>query len=87
MVSLKSVVNPTEIIGKGCVNSMDPSVVVGGEELGPNWCKVQVQVPIKWDEYLMRHYTGLRTIGDAIGTPIAWPLSLVCSIIYIIYSV
>ncbi|KAG5558200.1 hypothetical protein RHGRI_008206 [Rhododendron griersonianum] len=60
---------------------MDPSTEVGGEELGANWCEIHVQVPILWDEHLMRPYEGLKTVGDAIGTPIAWPISLRTSLL------
>ncbi|KAG5535715.1 hypothetical protein RHGRI_023467 [Rhododendron griersonianum] len=76
-VNFKSVANPTDVVGKGRIASMDPSTEVGGEELGANWCEIHVQVPILWDEHLMRPYGGLKTVGDAIGTPIAWPISLV----------
>ncbi|GJU91165.1 retrovirus-related pol polyprotein from transposon TNT 1-94 [Tanacetum coccineum] len=33
--------------------SLDPNEIVGGEELGPNWCEVGVQVLIKRDEHLV----------------------------------
>ncbi|CAI9106506.1 OLC1v1005682C1 [Oldenlandia corymbosa var. corymbosa] len=39
-VSLKSVNDPTKIVAKGCIESMDPSKEVGGHVLGPNWCEV-----------------------------------------------
>lgn len=64
---------------------MDPSMVVGGEEIGANWCEIHVQVPIIWDEHLMRPYGGLKTVGDAIGAPIAWPISLVRLMFIIVY--
>lgn len=73
----KSVANPIEFVGKGRIASMNPSTQVGGEELGANWCEIHVLLPIQWDEHLIRPYGGLKTIGDAIGTPIAWPISLV----------
>lgn len=73
----KSIVNPTEIVGKGRITSLDSSKELGGEELGANWCEIDVQLPIKWNEHLMRPHGGLKTVGDAIGTPIAWPISLV----------
>ncbi|XP_058209843.1 uncharacterized protein LOC131322515 isoform X2 [Rhododendron vialii] len=76
-VNFKSVANPINVVGKGRIASMDPSTEIGGEELGANWCEIHVQVPILWDEHLMRPYGGLKTVGDAIGTPIAWPISLV----------
>ncbi|XP_058228513.1 uncharacterized protein LOC131336620 isoform X3 [Rhododendron vialii] len=76
-VYFKSVANPIEVVGKGRIASMDPSTEVGGVELGVNWCEIHVQIPIIWGEHLMRPYAVLKTVGDAIGTPIAWPISLV----------
>ncbi|KAH7835197.1 hypothetical protein Vadar_023734 [Vaccinium darrowii] len=81
----KSVVNPIEIIGKGMITSLDPSKELDGEELGANWCEIDVQLPIKWNEHLMRPYRGLKTVGDAIGTPIAWPISLIRLMPNIVY--
>ncbi|GKF70779.1 putative transposase, Tnp1/En/Spm-like protein [Tanacetum coccineum] len=53
-VYIKSIFNSTEIVAKGRIQSLDPNEIVGGEELGPNWCEVGVQVPIKRDEHLVR---------------------------------
>lgn len=57
---------------------MDASTRVGRQKLGANWCEIHVELPIIWDEHLMRPYAGLKTVGDAIGTTSAWPISLVC---------
>ncbi|KAK3010037.1 hypothetical protein RJ639_011000 [Escallonia herrerae] len=50
VVCLKSIMNPSETIAKGIIQSIDPSTQVGGEELGQNWCEVSIQVAVKKDE-------------------------------------
>ncbi|GJY24579.1 putative reverse transcriptase domain-containing protein [Tanacetum coccineum] len=75
-VYLKSILN-SEIVAKGWLRSLDPDKVVVSEEIGPNWCAVDVQVAIKKHEYLVRKYGLFVTVLDAIGAPVAWPCSLV----------
>ncbi|KAG8374944.1 hypothetical protein BUALT_Bualt10G0048200 [Buddleja alternifolia] len=75
-VVLKSMGNINEIGASGYVNEMN-SVRVKGEELGPGWCEIIIQVPIKKDECLFKPYDRIRKIEDAVGAPVAWPLSLV----------
>ncbi|GJW12623.1 putative reverse transcriptase domain-containing protein [Tanacetum coccineum] len=53
-VYIKSIFNSTKIVAKGRIQSLDPNEIVRGEELGPNWCEVSVQVFIKRDEHLVR---------------------------------
>ncbi|KAJ0474401.1 putative transposase, Tnp1/En/Spm [Helianthus annuus] len=72
-VLLKSFLNSTETVARGRVQSLDPNDLVGGTEIRPEWCKVNVQVPIKKDENLVRPYSLFSTIQDCIGTSIAWP--------------
>ncbi|KVH94857.1 hypothetical protein Ccrd_003081, partial [Cynara cardunculus var. scolymus] len=36
---LKSIINSMEIVARGRVKSLDPDELVGGEEIGPNWCE------------------------------------------------
>ncbi|KAF5789333.1 putative transposase, Tnp1/En/Spm [Helianthus annuus] len=72
-VFLKSILNSTEIVARGRVQSLDPNDLVGGTEIGPEWCEVNVQVPIKKYENLVRPYGLFSTIQDCIGAPIAWP--------------
>ncbi|GKE14552.1 transposase, Tnp1/En/Spm-like protein, partial [Tanacetum coccineum] len=76
-VYIKSIFNSTEIVAKGRIQSLDPNEIVGGEELGPNWCEVGVQVPIKRDEHLVRRYGLFVIIFDAIGATVAWPCPFV----------
>ncbi|KAK2967988.1 hypothetical protein RJ640_026044, partial [Escallonia rubra] len=58
VVCLKSIMNPSETVTKGIIQSIDPSTQVRGEELGPNWCDVSIQVAVKKDERLIRSYVG-----------------------------
>ncbi|GJZ03292.1 transposase, Ptta/En/Spm [Tanacetum coccineum] len=76
-VYIKSIFNSTEIVAKGRIQSLDPNEIVGGEELGPNWCEVGVQVLIIRDEHLVRRYGLFVTIFDAIGATVAWPCPFV----------
>ncbi|XP_052206799.1 uncharacterized protein LOC127811129 [Diospyros lotus] len=76
-VCLKSINDPTQIVAKGIVRSIDPSTEVGGSRLRPNWCEVHIQVAVEWDEELIRRYGMFETIGDALGAHVAWPLFLV----------
>ncbi|XP_057770621.1 uncharacterized protein LOC131001460 [Salvia miltiorrhiza] len=76
-VLLKSLFNSRKAVAKGRIRSVDPNQEVGGKRLGLQWCEVQVSVPIEWDEELIRPYSNLSTIGDAIGTCVAWPHHLV----------
>ena len=76
-VVLLSITNPSEKVVLGKVCSVDPSTEVGDEELGPNWCEVTINVPIVWEERLIRSYGSFKIMGDATGASIAWPLSLV----------
>ncbi|GJV43953.1 putative transposase, Tnp1/En/Spm-like protein [Tanacetum coccineum] len=72
-VYIKSIFNASEIVAKGRIKSLDPNEIVGGEEIGPNWRVVNVQVPIKRGEHLVRRYGLFVTIDDAIGATVAWP--------------
>ncbi|XP_057796601.1 uncharacterized protein LOC131012634 [Salvia miltiorrhiza] len=76
-VLLKSLFNSRKAVAKGRIRSVDPNQEVGGKRLGLQCCEVQVSVPIEWDEELIRPYSNLSTIGDAIETCIAWPHHLV----------
>ncbi|KAJ0621311.1 putative transposase, Tnp1/En/Spm [Helianthus annuus] len=70
-VFLKSILNSTETVARGRVQSLDPNDLVGGTKIGPEWCEVNVQVPI--DENLVRPYDLFSTIQDCIGASMAWP--------------
>ena len=73
IVALKSIIRPTETIAIGVLKSIDASKEVEGEEVGPEYWEVHVQVPIKPNESLIRSYGLVKTIGQAIGAHVAWP--------------
>lgn len=77
MVVLKSIIRPTETIAIEVLKSTDPSKVVYGEELEPDYWEVHVQVPIKPNESFIQSYGLVETIGQAIGAHIAWPAPFV----------
>ncbi|KAJ0508382.1 putative transposase, Tnp1/En/Spm [Helianthus annuus] len=59
-------------------NFINFEYVVGGTEIGPEWCEVNVQVPIKKDpikkdENFVRPYGLFSTIQGCIGASIPWP--------------
>ncbi|GMP50516.1 hypothetical protein CsSME_00017104 [Camellia sinensis var. sinensis] len=72
IVILKSIIRPTETVAIGVLKSTDASKEVEGEELGPDYWEVHVQVPIKLNESLIRSYGLVKTIGQAIGAHVAW---------------
>ncbi|KAM0061058.1 putative transposase, Tnp1/En/Spm [Helianthus debilis subsp. tardiflorus] len=71
-VFLKNILNSTETVARGRVQNLDPNDLVGGTEIGPEWYEVNVKVPIKKDENLVRSYGLFSTIQDCIGVSIAW---------------
>ncbi|XP_071695342.1 uncharacterized protein [Rutidosis leptorrhynchoides] len=75
-VHLKSINNPTLIVAKGRLRSLDPLTVVGGVEIGTGWAEVHVQVAIKSDETVIRPFELVTTMIEATGVAIAWPTSL-----------
>ncbi|PKU80709.1 uncharacterized protein LOC110097958 [Dendrobium catenatum] len=76
-VAVKSVVDSTKTMAIGYIRSMDPTHMVGNYPLGQNWCSVHINIPVNWEEHLIRPYSTLTTIGHAIGTYVAWPQALV----------
>ncbi|KAL3834041.1 hypothetical protein ACJIZ3_023667 [Penstemon smallii] len=69
--------NASKIVATGYVYGIDPSLEIGKQCLGPNWCEVNIQVVIESGEKLLRPHSNLKTIGDAYGSNIAWPCQLV----------
>ncbi|KAL3834134.1 hypothetical protein ACJIZ3_008870 [Penstemon smallii] len=68
--------NASKIVATGYVYGIDPSLEIGKQCLGPNWCEVNIQVAIESGEKLLRPHSNLKTIGDAYGSNIAWPCQL-----------
>ncbi|KAM0062517.1 putative transposase, Tnp1/En/Spm [Helianthus debilis subsp. tardiflorus] len=77
---LKSILNSTESVARVRVQSLDPNDLVGSIEIGQVWCEVNVQVPIKKDENLVRPYGLFSTIQDCIGAFIAWPYPFISEV-------
>ncbi|KAI0492510.1 hypothetical protein KFK09_026783 [Dendrobium nobile] len=74
-VAVKSILDSTKTVAIGYIQSMDPEHKVGNYPLGPNWCAVHINIPVNWEEHLIRPYSTLT----AIGTYVAWPQALVRS--------
>jgi hypothetical protein len=72
-----SIRDPTKIVATAYIRSLDPDKLVGPHPLGDDWCEIDIIQPHARDEVLIRPYSILKTIGDAHGAPIAWPVSLV----------
>ncbi|KAM6542527.1 hypothetical protein CsatB_006974 [Cannabis sativa] len=75
LVNIKSVTSEPETIAIGIVCSNDPSKEVGGKKIGSSFFEVIVKVSIKPDEQLIKPYGLFKTIGQVVGTSIAWPTS------------
>ena len=78
-MELKSLANINETVAIGNVRAVG-GVIFHGRDLGPGICEVVVQTRVKDEEMLIYPYEHIETIGEAIGAPIAWPISLVFSI-------
>ena len=79
IVVLKIIIKPTETVAIGVLKSTDTSKEVEGEELGPDYWEVHVQVLVKPNESLIRLYGLVKTIGQAIGAHVA------CSAPFVVY--
>ncbi|KAI0492123.1 hypothetical protein KFK09_026388 [Dendrobium nobile] len=75
-VAVESVLDSTKTVAIGYIQSMDPTHMVGNYPLGQNWCSIHINIPVNWEEHLIRPYSTLTIIGHAIGTYVAWPQAL-----------
>lgn len=75
-VVLKSPANINEIVVTGILDDMD-NIRVNGATLGPDFCQVVIQYQVQKNARLVFPYNHIQTIGDALGVPVPWPLSLV----------
>ncbi|XP_010255391.1 PREDICTED: uncharacterized protein LOC104596073 isoform X2 [Nelumbo nucifera] len=73
----KSASKPEITVAQGTLLNKNSSTKVGGFELGAAFWEVHVEVPFVVEEPLMRPYGCYRTIGDAVGSSVAWLTSLV----------
>jgi hypothetical protein len=76
--------DPSKIVATARIISLDPERMIGTHALGEDWCKVYIIQLHVCDEKLIRPHSMLKTIRDAHGSPIAWPVSLVCAVVSIL---
>ncbi|CAI9115546.1 OLC1v1016470C1 [Oldenlandia corymbosa var. corymbosa] len=76
-VHIKSLTDPTKIVAKGVLRSLDPDTEVGRIPLGLDWCEVHINSVIHYGERLVRPYDWFLTFEDALGVSVAWPCNLV----------
>ena len=60
-------------VAKATILSIDRRKVVGGQELGSEYCEVAVNYVIKRDAILPRGVGNMTTMGQAQGRCITWP--------------
>ena len=68
-----------EKVAKATVVSINPNNQLAGEALGTKFCEVIVNVVFKRDVLLPRPYADIKTLGDAVQMPVAWPFNRVMS--------
>ena len=61
------------IVAEGRWDSSDPKVTVHGKALGPDFMRVWVDVAKTPGAYLFRPNHEMLTIGEAVGSTVAWP--------------
>ncbi|XP_020184903.1 uncharacterized protein [Aegilops tauschii subsp. strangulata] len=61
------------LVAKATILSIDHRKVVGGQELGSEYCEVAVNYVIKRDAILPRGVGNMTTMGQAQGRCITWP--------------
>ena len=79
--------NFTAIVGKlysSCplhvnIHCMNPNNQLAGEALGTKFCEVIVNVVFKREALVPRPYAEIKTLGDAVNMPVAWPFNRVMS--------
>ena len=59
-------------MGKEYIVNTNPTKIVGGVPLGPNFWEVNVQEALDPNYLLVKRTKYLQTIGDAIGENDAW---------------
>ena len=59
-------------MGKGCIISTNPTKIVGGVPLGPNFWEVNVKEALVPHYLLVKRTKHLQTIGEAIGENVVW---------------
>jgi hypothetical protein len=66
-------------VAKATVVSVNPNNKLAGEALGTKYCEVIVNFVLRRETLVPRRYAEIKTLGDAIKMPIAWPFNRVMS--------
>jgi hypothetical protein len=66
-------------MAKATVVPVNPNNKLAGEALGTKYCEVIVNVVLRRETLVPRPYAEIKTLGDAIKMPIAWPFNRVMS--------
>ena len=76
-------------MAKATVASVNPNNKLAGEALGTKYCEVIVNVVLRRETLVPRPFAKIKTLGDAIKMPIAWPFNRVmsASFYYLIFNV
>ena len=64
---------PKQKVAEGILVCVDPSGEVEGRILGPNFFKIYVDKVIRPDTYLPRPFWKKLTVGQIVGSSVAWP--------------
>ena len=62
-----------EIVAEGHWSSSDPNIMVHGIPLGAKFMRVWVDVAKAPSAYLFRPNHEMLTVGEAVGSTVAWP--------------
>ena len=68
--------NESDVIGKGIVENMDPTVVCHGVPLGPDYIRIILTDSFANSHPLQRPHAGAETLGESMGSFLAWPKRL-----------
>ena len=64
-------------MAKATVVPVNPNNKLDGVALGTKFCEVIVDVVIQHEALVPRPYAKIKTIGDALKMPLAWPFNRV----------
>ena len=62
-----------EIVAEGHWSSSDPNIMVHGIPLGAKFMRVWVDIAKAPSAYLFRPNHEMLTVGEAVGSTVAWP--------------
>ncbi|XP_071692635.1 uncharacterized protein [Rutidosis leptorrhynchoides] len=76
-IFLHNILNPSEKVGRGWLRIMDPTEVIGGVDIGDDWCAVHLQHVLKKGVDVVRPFDPVKKVEDATGVTIAWPSTFI----------